>query len=159
MCSHTNRNKTISVMLEKERLFVAPFSTSNRQGRLQSVLQLSERRKPANLKLANATLQAAQCNICAAMLALHFANSPLERTQQNKNFVAFRAHLCYNSIEIDESLLGTWIMMLLADPGFFITSVIHELLIAVGFLKSDLFQNVLAASVFVNDICKYCLKA
>ena len=49
--------------------------------------------------------------------------------------------------------------MLLADPGFFITSVIHELLIAVGFPKSDLFQNVLAASVFVNDICKYCLKA
>ena len=67
--------------------------------------------------------------------------------------------MCYNIIEINESLLGTRIMMLLADPSFFITSVIHELLIAVGFLKSDLFQNVLAASVFVNDICKYCLKA
>ena len=65
--------------------------------------------------------------------------------------------MCYNIIEINESLLGTRIMMLLADPGFFITSVIHELLIAVGLLKSDLFQNVPTSLVLMNGFCEYSL--
>ena len=72
-------------------------------------------------------------------------------TQQNKNFVAFGAELCYN---IDVRSLSKWptgiICSVTSAPGFLVTSVINELLIAAVFLKSNLFQNVLFEGIILH---------
>ena len=79
---------------------------------------------------------------CARYLS--YANT--KRTQQNKNFVAFRVIICYNYVKISYTRLPV-------IEFTYVATIIQECIVLTYHLKSYLLKDMLAATILVNGIC------